>query len=377
MTCSRRLLCTEAALLAILVTVIVIGSARVDGVSLFGMLTGVCAACALPLIPSHPAPVAVLVPGALFLYLATGNAGGPALLVGPISMVLIGYFAPRPIAVVAAAAMIAAYTAGHLVGFGTLGAIGAAGPAWAVALVLLGRLAAVRRERRADESRRLRLERLQAVTAERLRIARDLHDSVGHALATVSVQANVADRLLRTDPDAARTALAAIHRATADALDELGHTLNALRDDETDPGDTGRGIDFIPDLVDRARTNGLMLTERRTGSPTAAVPSAIGTAAYRVVQESLSNIVRHAGPSTSASLHVDRRPGHLRITISDNGPTRRPATPHPSSGRGLIGMHERVATTGGTLRAGFRADRPGFEVVAEWAFPRDARGARS
>ncbi|CAM5574812.1 histidine kinase OS=Streptomyces antimycoticus OX=68175 GN=SANT12839_015330 PE=4 SV=1 [Streptomyces antimycoticus] len=151
--------------------------------------------------------------------------------------------------------------------------------------------------------------------------------------------------------------LLAIQEAGREATRELRATLQALRDDDTTPP---RGLDHIPELVERAGGSGLEATLTIEGQRPD-VPAAVGRTAYRIVQESLTNIARHAGAAT-ASVRIDYRPDALAIRIDDDGK----ATPDnaPTPGLGLLGMRERVTALGGRLCAGPRSER-GFTVQAE------------
>jgi len=331
-------------------------------------ILGVVGALAITATAYLPMVPAVVVPACLFGYLATGNPGGPALLVGPVTMAILGYRAPKPIVAVGVVLVIAAVAGGRVVGFAELGPIGTAGPAWAIAVALVGVTVRTQVDRRAERRRQHDLLRRQAVTGERLRIARDLHDSVAHALASINVQSTVADRLLERDPAKAREALAAIRGASGEALDELGWLLNSLRENSIDENrEPGAGIDGIGELISRARNDGLTVTYQRDpavdGLPIARQVSA---AAYRVVQEALSNVTRHAGPTARVRVHVEHHGATLRVGITDDGRAGGPAAPR-GTGVGLIGMAERVQSTGGTLDVGPRS--PGFAVQATWPLP--------
>lgn len=360
---------------AVITVLILLASPHIHGTTVIGAALGIVAAMSLGWMRYLPIVPAVVVPAAIFGYLALGNPGGPALLAGPVCMLGLGYCARRSVLMLGVVLMIAAVMVGALVGSGGMGGMGTAGPAWAIALALIGLTIRNRRDRVVSRRREQVLEQQQAISAERLRIARDLHDSVAHALATISVQSNVADRLTERDPAAAREAITAIRRASGDALDELGWLLNSLRDTDADAARITAGMDGIGDLVARARANGLTLTYQE--APGVGVPGPIGIAVYRVVQESLSNILRHVGPSAVASVRIERGADDLVVTVTDQGGGPIDAGAEGSTGMGLIGMRERVESTGGTLSAGPRQGRPGFTVRACWPMPdRDERRER-
>ena len=229
--------------------------------------------------------------------------------------------------------------------------------AWLIAAFAAGE--AVRQaERRADEAERSREETARRrADEERLHIARELHDSLTHQISVIKVQSEVAVHVARKRVEQVPESLLAIQEAGREATRELRATLQALRDDDTTPP---RGLDHIPELVERAGSSGLEATLTIEGQRPD-VPTAVGRTAYRIVQESLTNIARHAGAAT-ASVRIDYRPDALAIRIDDDGK----ATPDnaPTPGLGLLGMRERVTALGGRLCAGPRSER-GFTVQAE------------
>ncbi|GAA2728602.1 sensor histidine kinase [Actinocorallia aurantiaca] len=229
--------------------------------------------------------------------------------------------------------------------------------AWLIAAGAAGE-ALRQAERRADEAERTREETaLRRADEERLRIARELHDSLTHQISIIKVQAEVAVHVARKRGEQVPEALLAIQEASREATRELRATLEALRDDDTTPP---RGLDHVPELVERARTIGLDATLTIEGRHHG-VPAAVDRTVYRIVQESLTNIARHAGAAT-ASVRIDHHPDILAIRIDDDGK----ATPDtvPTPGVGLLGMRERVTALGGRLRAEPRGEG-GFTVQAE------------
>ncbi|MFC4607274.1 sensor histidine kinase [Streptomyces maoxianensis] len=229
--------------------------------------------------------------------------------------------------------------------------------AWLIAAGAAGE-ALRQAERRADEAERTREETARhRADEERLHIARELHDSLTHQISIIKVQAEVAVHVARKRGEQVPEALLAIQQAGREATRELRATLEALRDDDTTPP---RGLDHVPELVERARTIGLHATLTIEGQRHD-VPTAVGRTVYRIVQESLTNIARHAEAAT-ASVRIDCRPDALAIRIDDDGK----ATPGtaPTPGVGLLGMRERVTALGGRLRAEPRGEG-GFTVLAE------------
>ncbi|MET8808673.1 sensor histidine kinase [Streptomyces sp. NPDC004546] len=229
--------------------------------------------------------------------------------------------------------------------------------AWLVAAGAAGE-ALRQAERRADEAERTREETARRrADEERLRIARELHDSLTHQISVIKVQAEVAVHVARRRGEQVPQALLAIQEAGREASRELRATLEALRDDDTAPP---RGLDHVPELLERARTLGLDTT-LTIGGQRHDVPAAVERTVYRIVQESLTNIARHAH-ATTASVRIDCRPDALAIRIDDDGK----ATPDtaPTPGVGLLGMRERVTALGGRLRAEPRSEGD-FTVQAE------------
>ena len=212
-------------------------------------------------------------------------------------------------------------------------------------------------EQRAEEAERTRDEaaRRRAVE-ERLRIARELHDSLTHSISVITVQAGVAVHLAHKRGEEIPAALLAIQEASADASRELRSTLGMLRADD----DTRVGLEHLPTLVERACSAGVPTTLSITGHPRT-VPPAIATAAFRIVQESLNNVGRHAGKASAfVTLHYGA--STLAVQVDDDGVGPPPG--QQSRGLGLIGMRERVAELGGTVRAEPRAGG-GFTVRAD------------
>ncbi|MFC4061761.1 sensor histidine kinase [Planomonospora corallina] len=229
--------------------------------------------------------------------------------------------------------------------------------AWLVAAGSAGE-ALRQAERRAEEAERTREETARRrADEERLRIARELHDSLTHQISVIKVQADVAVHVARRRGEQVPEALLVIREAGREAARELRATLGALRDDGTAPP---RGLDDVPELVERARAIGLEATltiDGRRGD----VPAAVGRTVYRIVQESLTNVARHAA-ATTASVRIDCRPGLLAVRVDDDGGAAPGAAPVP--GVGLLGMRERVTALGGRLRAEPRGGG-GFTVQAE------------
>jgi signal transduction histidine kinase len=228
--------------------------------------------------------------------------------------------------------------------------------AWLIAAGAAGE-ALRQAERRADEAERTREETaMRRADEERLHIARELHDSLTHQISVIKLQAEVAVHLARRRGEQVPEALLAIRDAGREASRELRATLEALRDDKSPP----RGLDHVPELVRRARTTGLDANLTIEGHRND-VPAAVDRTAYRIVQESLTNIARHAA-ATTASVRIDYRSDAVVVRIDDDGKALSDTTPTP--GVGLLGMRERVTALGGHLSAAPRTTG-GFTVHAE------------
>ncbi|EHR49437.1 signal transduction histidine kinase [Saccharomonospora marina XMU15] len=245
---------------------------------------------------------------------------------------------------------------------------------WFFAALVLGEVTRHRRaylrqaEQRAAEALRTREEvARRRAEEERVRIARELHDSLTHQISIVKLQAGVAIHLARKRGEEVPDALLAIQHASAEANKELRATLEVLRDDKSDKSTAcTHGLLALPTLVEQARAAGVTAKVTVDGDTTG-LPSDIDTAAYRIVQEALTNVARHAG-SGEASVRVGVTAGELTLRIDDNGSAdpRKPPVP----GVGLLGMRERVTALGGRLSAGAR---PGGGFTVEAALPLEGK----
>ncbi|MDX3071904.1 sensor histidine kinase [Streptomyces sp. MI02-7b] len=250
------------------------------------------------------------------------------------------------------------------------------------------RVSAQRAERLGEVTERLRAERKdaakQAVAEEQARIARELHDVVAHHMSVISVQAGMASYVFASEPESARKALDTISDTTREALQEMRRMLKVLRAGPGEPEGGAPSYDPMPsvtrmgEMIERVRAAGLAVELRIEGSPRPVAPG-VGLCAYRVVQEALTNVLKHA-PHARARVLVAYEPHQLRVTVTDDGGG---AGPHGSPGRsdpdtipqgaghGLIGMRERARLYGGTVDIGPLGD--GFEV--RLTLPTSARGA--
>ena len=232
-------------------------------------------------------------------------------------------------------------------------------PGAAIFATVVVALASLFRRRRAEQDALREQERSRRADEERLTVARDLHDVLAHTLSVVQVQAGVALHLLDERPEHVRGALTAIKSASDEGMQELRAAVATLRreGDGTGPLAPVPGVADLPRLVAGAQAAGLDAHLVRTG-PGEDVPPAAGLVAYRVVQEALTNAVRHAA-ARSCEVAVDVDQKELRVRVRDDG-VGGVAAP----GNGLRGMHERVASVGGSLTAG-PGPGGGFEVRAQ------------
>ncbi|MFV0634547.1 sensor histidine kinase [Demequina sp.] len=239
----------------------------------------------------------------------------------------------------------------------------------ALAVWLGVRLARARRtiaDLEAQLARDTEAERALAAAAERARIAREMHDVVAHTLSVVVAQADGGRFAAEADPAAATRSLATIGEVGRAALAEMRSLLGLLRDgnDEVALGPQP-SIDDIPALVASSRERGLDVSFVTTGTPRT-LPIGAGLALYRIAQEALTNVIKHAGPSPQAYAQLTWTPDAVTLTVSDDG--RGAAARNDGAGLGLAGMRERASVFGGTLSAGPRAGG-GFLVRAALPAP--------
>jgi signal transduction histidine kinase len=215
------------------------------------------------------------------------------------------------------------------------------------AVILPALFVVLRHARREADARDREAERDRYVYAERMRIAREVHDVVGHSLSVIHLQAGVALHVLDKRPEQVATSLQAIQLTSKDALTELRHTLGMFRDaDGPDPSGPPAGLRQLNALVAPVRAAGRSVEVRISGDLGGEVPAAVDHAAYRIVQEALTNVVRHAGDA-SVSIEATVAGSGLRILVSDDGPPVGEGDLHP--GNGISGMRERATAVGGRL----------------------------
>lgn len=248
-----------------------------------------------------------------------------------------------------------------------------AGAAWAV-----GRVAHAADQKSRALQKQHEVDAAEALRAERLRIASELHDSVSHAVTAMLLQAAGARQLLRPEHDhELSNALEVIESSGTQAMAEMHHMLRLLRS-PTDAasnhsgGDGPQlGVDNIGDLIDHTRSSGAAIRVRVTGQPSSMDPS-VSLAAYRVVQEALTNVIKHAGPTAAVELRLDWGSENLIIEVyNSTPPIAHPTDPRLNSGFGLVGLQERLRVVGGHLER--RHDSNGFFIRATLPRPHRPR----
>jgi signal transduction histidine kinase len=201
----------------------------------------------------------------------------------------------------------------------------------------------------------------EAVAAERARVARELHDAVAHDVSVMVIQATAADRMFDRDPAAAREALRSVQTAGRRTIDDLSLMLGALRADEPAELGPAPGLGDVPELVERVRTAGLAVDLFIEPVP-ADLPGAVALSVYRLVQESLTNVLKHA-EGARVTVRIGSDGERLTVLVEDDG-GQGSRTDAAGGGRGLVGMRERVGIFGGILEARPRPDG-GYRVRAE------------
>ncbi|MFD9225295.1 sensor histidine kinase [Streptomyces sp. NPDC060064] len=319
----------------------------------------------------NPMPVLVFTTAVSVVELVVGDPAAPVAMSAVIALYTVASRTDRPttwrvglltMAVLTGAAMFFGstpwYTQENLGIFAWTGMAGAAGDAVRSrrAFVDAIRERAERAERTREEEARRR------VAEERLRIARDLHDVVAHHIALVNVQAGVAAHVMDRRPDQAKEALAHVREASRSALNELRATVGLLRQsgDPEAPTEPAPGLDVLDELVITFRQAGLPVEVARADDGIR-LPAAVDLAVYRIIQEALTNVRKHAGTDAKAEVSVVRVGHTVEVTVLDNGAGAE--GPADGGGHGLLGMRERVTALGGTLTAAPRYGG-GFRVQA-------------
>jgi len=338
--------------------------------------------CPIVLLQRWPLPVLAVAASAAGLAMASGSVPLPLSIVLGLAMYFVASRLPRQMSVLAAGAAavalggalvyrtaavgVASLPVEAAVGFLPLAAAWFIGDSAAARRRYLAGLAEQAERQRAAEAERAR----QEVREERVRIARELHDVVAHTLTVITVQAGVGRRLMAKCPDEAGAALESIEMIGRTAQDELRVVLGLLREEEVGAAALApapRLVD-LKELAENVRASGTPVELRTSGTDRQLSP-ALELSVYRVVQEALTNVVKHA-PGARATVDLAVSDDQVRIEVTDDGGTAgrspgeddRPGSPGP--GHGIVGMRERIGAFGGWLVAEPRADR-GFRVLAE------------
>ena len=291
-----------------------------------------------------PYPVLAVAALGTGTHLALGGAFGPILVGLAVAVYTVAAHRPwRPALVAAGSALLVVLA--HLVFRGDADPV-VPMTAWLTVPFAVGFAVRTGRENaartRADDARRI-------ADAERLQVAQEVHDVVGHGLSAITMQAEIALHLIGKRPEQAEAALTAIAKAGHDSLAELKATLSAVRDPLA-------GVARLDELADRVRHGGVPVDVEVRGTPEH-LPAAVDLAAYRIVQESLTNVLRHAG-AARATVRLSYDDGALEVSVTDDG-----RGGESGDGHGIAGMRSRVAALGGTFAAG-PGDGGGFRVRA-------------
>ncbi|WP_369244326.1 sensor histidine kinase [Streptomyces sp. R41] len=281
-----------------------------------------------------------------------------ALLAAQVALCVLSAVRPRRVSVWALAAMCLPAPLAFAAGGGAGGAV------YLLAVVLSWTAG---QWRRAQEAR-TRAEMRRAVVEERARIAREVHDVVAHTLSVMVIQAGAADDVFTQRPEQARQALRAIETGARSALGELRLLLRAFRPDAGEDGagehrEPAPSLARLDELADTVRATGMTVHVHREGT-TDGLPATVDLAAYRIVQEALTNTLRHAAGADEVSVRVTAEGECVKVKVVDNGRTPQEGSAAAGAGRGLVGMKERARIVGGSLHAG-PLPQGGFEVAAQ------------
>ena len=359
-----------AAVLAVVQLVGSLGAARAQperrSLDLLAVALLVAGPVALAMMTRARVPLVTVVVGAVTsAYLVLGYPYGPVVLSLVVALVAAVVTGHRLVAWLVMAAVLAAHALALALDPAREWSWGAAVAtlAWALLVLALAEVARVRGERAASHRRAVVEQRRRREGEERLRIARELHDVVAHHMSLINVQASVALHLRGTHPEQVDEALQVIKGASKEALVELRSLIEVLREgDGPAPRHPAASLAALADLVARSRLAGLDLTTRTTGIPQP-LPPGVELAAFRVVQEAVTNVVRHAG-AARAEVAIEHRPGRLVVTVDDDGSRVGDVDALPE-GNGIRGMRERAAALGAEVRL---APSPlgGLRVVASF-----------
>ena len=312
-----------------------------------------------------PTPVLLVAVGSVIGYLLLGYSYGPVALAAVVALVsAVGHGARRAAWLIGLGGLATHWLLQYLIrgDFSWAGVIGSI--AWTLVFLLVAEAIRSRKER-AEAARQAQAQQARRIAdEERLRIARELHDVLAHNISLINVQAGVALHLAEELPEPTRAALQAIKDASRETLRELRHTLGVLRGvDEQAPREPAPSLDRIDELLARAA---VPVHKEVVGTPQR-LPAGVDLAAYRIIQEALTNVHRHAAASM-AWVRLEYAPDRLVVTIEDDGRGAPQST--EGTGSGIAGMTERATALGGTLHAGPRPGG-GFRVHAVLPLPDD------
>jgi signal transduction histidine kinase len=350
----------------------------------FGYLLLVSAPTALLFRRRHPVPTLIVVSVVTLLFLLRGYTLGPVFLSLAVAIIAAITSGHRLATWLTAAAHYVAFfgctALAHALDLKVFPSwpltltLAATSLAWVLVLLIGAEFIRISSERAAEARHSRAEEQRRQASEERLRIARELHDVLAHNISMINVQAGVALHLMDERPEQARTALAAIKEASREAITEMRSVIGVLRQsDESAPRAPTAGLDRLDDLVSRARSAGLRVTASIEGTR-APLPGGVDLAAFRIIQEALTNVTRHARPSTdgadpksergsvSAAITVAYGAHDVVVQVDDNGRTGALLEEH-SGGSGIPGMRERASALGGEFTAGPKAGG-GFRVWA-------------
>ncbi|TNC20054.1 sensor histidine kinase [Amycolatopsis alkalitolerans] len=365
----KRLPLADTAL-AVAIAVLAVGVAAVSDlfsnedrhVDAFALALAAIAGLTLAVRRRYPLVTLAVVTAACTTYLLVGYPYGPILFAYFIAVYTVARYLPwsrsAPASAVALVVLLTHLLTNRAAFGGALGLL--PGAAWAIVPFALGLIVRVQREavarERAEEVRKHAYD-------ERLRVAQEVHDVVGHGLAAIKMQAEIALHLLAEKPEQAETALTAISRTSTEALDEVRATLAVVRR-EDDARAPAPSFNRLEELRERMTESGMRIDLTTTGSPRE-LPVAADLAGYRVVQESLTNVLRH-GAGNTATVRVSWEDDGVEIAVGNPSPE----VPTSRDGLGIPGMRRRITSLGGTFSAGPTGDGR-FEVRAR--IPLEAR----
>lgn len=321
-------------------------SRPVDAVAVTLLLA---APVSLLLVRRSPVVAPLLTGAATALFIALGYPFGPVFLGFAVVMVVTVLRGLRPLAWAVVLGVVVVATLTRFVGHGSVDWQGIGGLlAWTGIVVALGELVRVRRDRAVSYREAAQERRRRQAGEERLRIAQELHDVVAHHMSLINVQAGVALHLADRRPETVEPALQAIKDASKEALGELRSLIDLLRDDDNPaPRSPAPTLEAVGDIVERSAHAGLAVTKIVEGQQRP-LPAALELAAYRIVQEAITNVVRHARASR-AEVVISYTADTLTVRVDDDGVGGARAG-RLDAGNGLRGMHERAASLGGALQ---------------------------